>query len=35
MKKMKEDWTLLEFTTVLPDGKDSSILQGEAVELLQ
>ena len=35
MAKMKEDWKILEFTTVEMEGKNSPILSGEAVEILQ
>lgn len=34
MAKMKDDWGALEFATTPVEGKDSAILQGEAVELL-
>ena len=34
MAKMKEDWKILEFTTVEMEGKSSPILSGEAVEIL-
>lgn len=35
MKKMRGDWLLIEFTTAEVAGKDSYILSGDAVELLQ
>lgn len=35
MSKMKEDWKELEFTTTEMEGKNSPILSGEAVEILQ
>ena len=35
MRKMRGDWVLLEFTTAEVAGKDSYILLGEAVEILQ
>lgn len=35
MKKMRGDWLILEFTTAEVAGKDSYILSGEAVEILQ
>lgn len=34
MAKMKDDWGGLEFSTTPVEGKDSAILQGEAVEVL-
>lgn len=35
MKKMRGDWQIIEFTTAEVAGKDSYILSGEAVEILQ
>jgi|APCry1669189768_1035252.scaffolds.fasta_scaffold353708_1 hypothetical protein len=35
MKKMRAEWVILEFTTAEVAGKDSYILSGEAVEVLQ
>lgn len=35
MKKMKEEWEPLEFTCKEVAGKDSKILSGDAVELIQ
>jgi len=35
MEKMKEEWAPLEFTPIPCEGKDSYILSGEAVELIQ
>ena len=35
MKKMEEEWQPLEFTCIEVEGKDSCILAGEAIELIQ